>query len=145
MNIRELTTSFCNKFVTRLLSRNYKTSIKKLQDSYQETTGSLQHSYKERLQHYRMLVSKMIECVSFIPQCATCTVIILAATAHYIYSLLKMAEVSINDLLQEDPPKLDAKRQKPVEYVLTGNSKQYLRKVYTKERINELSEEELSG
>ena len=54
--------------------------------------------------------SKMIEYLSFFLQCAT--VKILGATTHYIYSLLKMADASINDLLPEvpyDPPKSDVK------------------------------------
>ena len=54
-----------------------------------------------------------------------------------------MAEANFNDLLLEDSPKSDAKRQKLIVCVLTGNSKQYLGKVYTEERINELSAEEV--
>ena len=47
-----------------------------------------------------------------------------------------MADASINDLLlgiPYDPPKSDMKRQKLIECVLTGNSKQYLGNAYTKE------------
>ena len=40
-------------------------------------------------------------------------------------------------------PQLDSKRQKLLECVLTGNSKLYLGKVYTEEKINELSDEEV--
>ena len=40
-------------------------------------------------------------------------------------------------------PQLDTKRQKLLECVLTGNSKLYLGKVYTEEKIEELSEEEV--
>ena len=43
----------------------------------------------------------------------------------------------------DDPPQLDAKRQKLLECVLTGNSKLYLGKAYTEERVNELSDEEV--
>ena len=38
----------------------------------------------------------------------------------------------------------DTKRQKLLERVLTGNSKLYLGKAYTKERVNELSDEEVN-
>ena len=57
-----------------------------------------------------------------------------------------MAKASVNDSLPElyyDPPKSDMKRQKLIECVLTGNSKQYLDKAYTKERVNELSAQEV--
>ena len=87
----------------------------------------------------------MIEyCLSFFVQCDI--VIILGATAHYIYSLLTMAEASINDLLPEvpyDPPKSDVKRQKLIKCVLTRNSKQHLGKAYTEEQINKLGAEEV--
>ena len=57
-----------------------------------------------------------------------------------------MAEVSINDLLPDvfyDPQKSDVKRQKLIEHVLTRNSKQYLGKAYTEERVNQLSTKEV--
>ena len=72
--------------------------------------------------------------------------ILLGATAYYRHSLIKMVEVSINELLLEvpyDPPKSDVKRQKLIECVLTGNSKQYLGKAYTEEQVNKLSAEEV--
>ena len=37
----------------------------------------------------------------------------------------------------------DTKRQKLLEYILTGNSKLYLGKVYTEEQLNKLNEEEV--
>ena len=40
-------------------------------------------------------------------------------------------------------PQSDTKRQKLLECVLTGNSKLYLGKVYTEEKIKELNEEEV--
>ena len=86
----------------------------------------------------------MIEYLSFILQCTT--VIILEATANYIYSLLKMAEESTNDLLPEvsyNPPKSDVKQQRLIECFVTGNSKQYLRKAYTEEQVSKLSAEEV--
>ena len=54
-----------------------------------------------------------------------------------------MAEASINDLLLEDPLKPDTKRQKLIECILTGNSKRYLGKAYTKEQVNKLGTEEV--
>ena len=57
-----------------------------------------------------------------------------------------MAKASINDLLPDvsyESPKSDVKRQKLIECVLTGKSKQYLRKAYTEECINKLSTEEV--
>ena len=95
-----------------------------------------------------MLISKMIEYLSFLLQCTSVT--LLEATACYMHfqmkTLLKMAERSINDLLPEvsySTPKSDAKQQKLIECVLTGNSKQCLGKAYNKERINELSTEKV--
>ena len=80
---------------------------------------------------------KMIEYFSLILQCTT--FIILGATAYYIYSLMKMAEENIYDVILEvshDPPKSEMKRQKLIECVLTGNSKQYLGKAHTEEQVN---------
>ena len=42
-----------------------------------------------------------------------------------------------------DAPQPDSKRQKLLECVLTRNSKLYLGKVCTEERVNELSDEEV--
>ena len=42
-----------------------------------------------------------------------------------------------------DDPQSDSKRQKLLECILTGKSKLYLGKVYTEERVNELSTEEM--
>ena len=86
----------------------------------------------------------MIEYVSFILLCTLVT--LLGTTAYYLYSLLTMAEVSINDLLLKvsyNPVKSDVKRQELIECVLTGNSKQYLGKAYTEEQINKPSAEEV--
>ena len=52
---------------------------------------------------------------------------------------LKIAE----DNLVSYAPQPDLKRQKLLEYILTRNSKLYLGKVYTKERVNDLSDEEV--
>ena len=53
-----------------------------------------------------------------------------------------MAEELIGNLGYETPQS-DTKRQKLLECVLTGNSKLYLGKVYTEEKIKELNEEEV--
>ena len=54
-----------------------------------------------------------------------------------------MTEDNINFIFSDDPPQPDSKRQKLLECVLTGNSKLYLGKVNTEERVNELSNEEV--
>ena len=57
-----------------------------------------------------------------------------------------MANEIISDSLPEVPydlPKSDVKRQKLIECVLTGNSKQYLGKAYIEEQVNKLSAEEM--
>ena len=41
------------------------------------------------------------------------------------------------------PHRLDSKRQKLFKCILTENSKPYLGRVYTKEQINKLSDEEV--
>ena len=57
----------------------------------------------------------------------------------------KIAEASIDNLMPcgYDAQKSDSKRQMLLECILTGNSKLYLAKVYTEERVNELSDEEV--
>ena len=52
-----------------------------------------------------------------------------------------MCESSTNGLLPKVP--YEVKRRKYIKCVLTGNSKQYLEKAYTKEQINKLSTEEV--
>ena len=57
-----------------------------------------------------------------------------------------MAESNINELIMEVPydhPQSDVKRQKFIECILTGNSKQCLVKAYTKQQVNKLSAEEV--
>ena len=53
-----------------------------------------------------------------------------------------MAEELIGNL-GYDPPQSDTKHQKLLECVLTGNSRLYLGKVYTEEKIKELNEEQV--
>ena len=71
------------------------------------------------------------------------------ALIFYLYSrvkrylpILKMAEELISNLGYETLQS-DTKRQKLLECVLTGNSKLYLGKVYTKEQLAKLSKEEV--
>ena len=56
-----------------------------------------------------------------------------------------MAEASIDNLMSSgyNTPQSEAKKQKLLECILTGNSKLYLGKVYTEEQINGLSDEEV--
>ena len=86
----------------------------------------------------------MLEYLNFFLLC------ILIALIYYLYirakkylTLLKMAEDNVNFIFGGDTLQSDTKRQKLLECVLTRNSKLYLGKVYTKEKIKELSEEEV--
>ena len=104
----------------------------------------LQHFYQETLQD-RTLISKMIEYVSFNFQC-TLVALLVASTCH-LYSLLKIAEASINDLLPEVSyytPESDMKQQKLIECALMGSNKQFLGKAYTEERVYELTVKEVN-
>ena len=92
-----------------------------------------------------MLISKMIKYVSFNLQC-TLVALLVASTCH-LYSLLKIAESSINDLLPEVSyytPESDMKQQKLIECVLMGSNKQFLGKAYTEERVYELTVKEVN-
>ena len=85
----------------------------------------------------------MLEFINF---CLLCAILALIL---YLYSrvkrylpLLKMAKELISNL-SYGAPQSDTKHQKLLECVLTGNSKLYLGKVYTEEKIKELNEEEV--
>ena len=54
-----------------------------------------------------------------------------------------MAEDNINFIFSDDPPQLGTKRQKFLKRILTENSKLYLGKAHTEEKINELNNEEV--
>ena len=56
-----------------------------------------------------------------------------------------MEEDNANVIFGGETPQSDTKSQKLLECVLTGNSKLYLGKVYTEEKIKELSEEEVEN
>ena len=64
-------------------------------------------------------------------------------SAKRYIAFLKMAEDNINFIFGGETLQSDTKCQKLLECVLTGNSKLYLGKVYTEEKIKELSEEEV--
>ena len=62
---------------------------------------------------------------------------------------IKMAETAIDNLIANIPEHestggSEAKKQKLLECVLTGNSKSYLGKVYTEEQINKLDGEQIN-
>ena len=88
----------------------------------------------------------MLEHLNFFLLCT------LFALLYYLYfrtkkyfALFKMTKENIDKLISSsyDVPQSDLKRQKLLECVLTGNSKLYLGKVYTEERVNELGDEEV--
>ena len=79
-----------------------------------------------------------------------CLLCILFALILYMYiqtkkylTLLKMAEDNVNFIFGGKTQQSDTKCQKLLKCILTGNSKLYLGKVYTEEKIKELSEEEV--
>ena len=75
-------------------------------------------------------------CINFF----TCTNLYIRAK-RYI-NLLKMAEDNLI-FSSYDAPQSDTKRQKLLECVFTGNSKLYLGKVYIKDQLNKLNDEEV--
>ena len=86
----------------------------------------------------------MLEYLNFFLLC------VLLALIFYLYirakrylTLLKMAEDNVNFIFGGETPQSDTKHQKLLECILTRNSKLYLGKVYTEEKIKELSEEEV--
>ena len=56
-----------------------------------------------------------------------------------------MAEELIGNLVYDGTPQSDTKWQKLLECVLTRNSKLYLGKVYTEDRLTKLSKEEVEN
>ena len=136
--------------IIRLLSRDYKTPIKRLQHSYQEIIRLLirdcntlikrsQHSYQELQQN----ITKMLEYLNFCLLCALLALIfyLYIRTKRYL-NILKMAEEIFSGY---DPLQSDSKRQKLLECTLTRNSKMYLGKVYTKDQLKKLNDEEVEN
>ena len=63
-------------------------------------------------------------------------------TKRYI-AFSKMAEDNVNFIFGGETPQSDTRHQKRLECVPTGNSKLYLGKFYTEEKIKELNKEEV--
>ena len=83
----------------------------------------------------------MLEYLNFCLLCTLFTLIFyLCVRAKKYFPLLKMAE---EIFIGYETPQSDTKRQKLLKCVLTGNSKLYLGKAYTEEKIKELSNEEV--
>ena len=121
------------------LSRDCRTPINFLSRDSKTPIKILQHSYQETLAKH----NKMLEYLNF---CLICT---LFALILYLYSqvnrylpLLNMAEELIGNLGYR-APQSGTKHQKLLKCILTRNSKLYLGKVYTEEKIKELNEEEV--
>ena len=85
----------------------------------------------------------MLEYLNFFLLCTIFALILyLYIQTKKYFPILKMAEELISNL-HYGAPQSDTKRQKLLECVLTRNSKLYLGKVYTEEKIKELNEEEV--
>ena len=85
----------------------------------------------------------MLEYLNFFLLCAIFALILYLYIPTKKYSpILKMAEELIGNL-GYGTPQSDMKHQTLLECVLTGNSKLYLGKVYTEEKIKELNKEEV--
>ena len=85
----------------------------------------------------------MLEYLNFCLLCAIFTSILyLYIRIKKYFPIFNMAEELIGNFGYETPQS-DTKRQKLLECVLTGNSKLYLGKVYTEEKMKELNEEEV--
>ena len=85
----------------------------------------------------------MQEYLNFCLICTLFTLILcLCSRVKRFLPLLKMAEELIGNL-GYGTPQSDTKRQKLLECILTVNSKLYLGKVYTEEKIKELNEEQV--
>ena len=85
----------------------------------------------------------MLEYLNFFLLCTIFALILyLYIRTKKYFPILKMAEELIGNLGYETPQS-DTKRQKLLECILTRNSKLYLGKVCTEERIEELNEKEV--
>ena len=120
---------------------------KKLQHSCQEITALLSRAVRKSQHSYQEIAAKhnkMIEYVNFF-LLSTLLALLCYLYKRYI-TLLKMVEAGIDNLFScvNDAPQSDSKRQKLLKCVLTGNSKLYLGKAYTKDQIKKLSDEEVN-
>ena len=90
----------------------------------------------------------MIEYLNFFILCTLLiSILYLRFRVKKYLTLIKMADETLENLISyENPQSLrqsDSKKQKLLECVLTGNSKMYLGKTYTKEEIDKLNPEEV--
>ena len=87
----------------------------------------------------------MLEYLNFFLLCSIFALIfyLYIRTKKY-FPILKMVEELIGNL-GYGAPQSDTKHQKLLKCILTGNSKLYLGKVYTEEKIKELNEEEVGN
>ena len=86
----------------------------------------------------------MLEYLNFCLICAIFTSILhLCIQIRKYFPILKMAEELISNLCYHETLQSDTKHQKLLECILTVNSRLYLGKVYTEEKIKELNEEEV--
>ena len=84
----------------------------------------------------------MLEYLNFVLLCTIFALILyLYIQTKKYFPILKMTDELIGNL-GYGAPQSDTMRQKLLKCVLTGNSKLYLGKVYTEEKIKELNEEE---
>ena len=111
----------------RLLIRDYKTPVKRLQHSYQEIAAK--HN-------------KMLEYLNFFLLCTLFALIFFLHSNEKYFTLSKMVEENLI-FSGYETPQSDSKRQKLLECVLTGNSKLYLGKVHTEDQLKKLSDEEV--
>ena len=87
----------------------------------------------------------MLEYLNFFLLCTIfASILYLYIRIEKYFPILKMAEELISNL-GYGAPQSDTKCQKLLECVLTGNSKLYLAKFYTEEKIKELNEEEVES
>ena len=85
----------------------------------------------------------MLEYLNFCLLCAIfASILYLYIRIKKYFPLLRMAEELISNLGYV-APQSDTKHQKLLECILTGNSKQYLGKVYTEEQLAKLNKEEV--
>ena len=87
----------------------------------------------------------MLEYLNFCLLCAIfASILYLYIRIKKYFPILKMAEKLIGNLGYETSQS-ETKHQKLLEFVLTGNSKLYLGKVYTEDQLAKLSEEDVEN
>ena len=133
--------------IVRLLSRDYKTPINLLSRDLYEPYRRLQDSYKTPINllliSYQEIITKHNKMLEYLNFCLLCTlfalILCLCIRAKKYLSLLKMAE----EICSSFDAQSDTKCQKLLECILTGNSKLFLGKVYTEDQLAKLNEKEV--